>query len=127
MNGDIHFAPYGAAVGQKISGSTGLASTYALVATPTNGYAGAVLAPNGDVHFIPSSATVGQKVSSTGVVSTYSILFGTTNNFGGGVIGDNGEIHYIPFSAPRGQKISTLPAQKHSPAYNRSGFSGSKF
>ena len=100
---------------------------FALVATATNGYAGAILAPNGDVHFIPSTATVAQKVSSSGVVSTYSILFGTTNNFGGGVIDDNGEIHYIPLSAPRGQKISTLPSQKNSPAYNSSGFSCSKF
>ena len=38
-NGDTHFVPYGAAVGQKIS-STGVVSTYSLVYTNLNGLSG---------------------------------------------------------------------------------------
>ena len=60
-NGDIHFIPYGAAVGQKIS-SAGVVSTYSLVYTTSYAYAGGVLSPNGDIHFIPCGAAVGQKI-----------------------------------------------------------------
>ena len=61
-NGDIHFVPYYATVGQKIS-STGFVSTYSLVYTTGNAYAGGVLSPNGDIHFVPNYATVGQKIN----------------------------------------------------------------
>ena len=61
-NGDIHFVPRSASVGQKISAS-GMVSTYSLVYTITNAYMGGVLAPNGDIHFVPLSASVGQKIS----------------------------------------------------------------
>ena len=61
-NGDIHFVPYYATVGQKIS-STGFVSTYSLVYTTGNAYEGGVLSPNGDIHFVPSYATVGQKIN----------------------------------------------------------------
>jgi len=62
-NGDIHFVPYSASVGQKIS-SEGTVSTYSLVYTNAAGaYVGGVLAPNGDIHFVPLAASVGQKIS----------------------------------------------------------------
>ena len=62
-NGDIHFVPYYASVGQKIS-SEGTISTYSLVYTLASGaYFGGVLAPNGDIHFVPYTARVGQKIS----------------------------------------------------------------
>ena len=51
-NGDIHFVPFAATVGQKISAS-GVVSTYSLVySLPYS--VGGVLAPNGDIHFIPT-------------------------------------------------------------------------
>ena len=59
-NGDIHFVPRSAPVGQKISAS-GVVSTYSLVYTTIDSYYGGVLAPNGDIHFVPRSAPVGQK------------------------------------------------------------------
>ena len=65
-NGDIHFVPFYATVGQKIS-SAGLVSTYSLVYTVADAYQGGVLAPNGDIHFVPYSATVGQKISTVTV------------------------------------------------------------
>jgi len=65
-NGDIHFVPYSATVGQKIS-SAGLVSTYSLVYTVANAYQGGVLAPNGDIHFVPFYANKGQKVSTVTV------------------------------------------------------------
>ena len=65
-NGDIHFVPLSATVGQKIS-SAGLVSTYSLVYTAGAAYIGGVLAPNGDIHFVPCYATVGQKISTVTV------------------------------------------------------------
>jgi len=61
-NGDIHFVPRSASVGQKIS-SEGTVSTYSLVYTAADAYVGGVLAPNGDIHFVPYSANRGQKIS----------------------------------------------------------------
>ena len=109
VNGDIHFVPFGANRGQKIS-AAGVVSTYSLVYTTSNAYRGGVLAPNGDIHFIPHSATVGQKVSVFGVVSTYSLAYTAGNAYGGGVLAPNGEIYFVPWAAAVGQKISTCPA-----------------
>ena len=72
-NGDIHFVPTSANVGQKIS-STGVVSTYSLVYTVGNAYLCGVLAYNGDIHFVPNSSDYGQKISAAGVVSTYSLV-----------------------------------------------------
>jgi hypothetical protein len=106
-NGDIHFVPFSANRGQKIS-SAGVVSTYSLVYTTTNAYIGGVLDPNGDIHFVPYVAVSGQKISAAGVVSTYSLVY-TTNNgaYIGGVLDTNGNIHFVPFNANRGQKISS--------------------
>jgi hypothetical protein len=60
-NGDIHFVPVNAVVGQKIS-AAGVVSTYSLVYTVDAAYSGGVLAPNGDIYFIPRSANRGQKI-----------------------------------------------------------------
>ena len=106
LNGNIHFVPKSAVVGQKIS-SIGIISTYSLVYTHGYGYFGGVLSPNGDIHFVPLVATVGQKVSLLGVVSTYSLVY---TNVGGGYIGGilapNGDIHFVPQLASVGQKVS---------------------
>jgi hypothetical protein len=96
-NGDIHFVPRSAAVGQKISAS-GTVSTYTLVYTTVSiAYAGGVLAPNGDIHFVPRSANRGQKISAAGVVSTYSLVYSNSGGaYKGGVLAPNGDIHFIP-------------------------------
>lgn len=103
--GDIHFVPYNAPRGQKVSATTGTVSTYSLVYTTTSAYVGGVLAPNGDIHFVPRSANRGQKINSSGVVSTYSLVYTTTNAYTGGVLAPNGEIHFVPYTAVVGQKI----------------------
>ncbi|NCA21768.1 MAG: hypothetical protein EBS86_11615 [Crocinitomicaceae bacterium] len=107
-NGDIHFVPFNAAVGQKVSIS-GVVSTYSLVYTTSTGaYQGGVLAPNGDVHFMPYNSPVGHKISTTGVVSTYSLAYTVAPSFAGGVLAPNGDIHLVPFFTGRaGQKIHT--------------------
>jgi hypothetical protein len=107
-NGDIHFVPANANVGQKIS-AAGVVSTYSLVYTTTLAYAGGVLASNGDIHFIPARALVGQKISTSGVVSTYSLVYTytTTSAYAGGVLALDGSIHFVPFNAAVGQKISS--------------------
>jgi hypothetical protein len=106
-NGDIHFVPFIANRGQKIS-SAGVVSTYSLVYTTAAGaYSGGVLDPNGDIHFVPNSARVGQKVSSAGVVSTYSLVYTVSNAYAGGVLAPNGDVHFITDSAVVGQKISS--------------------
>jgi hypothetical protein len=65
-NGDIHFVPYEANRGQKIS-AAGVVSTYSLVYTAASGaYQGGVLAPNGGISFIPYNANRGQQIS-TGI------------------------------------------------------------
>lgn len=61
-NGDIHFVPCYATVGQKID-INGNVSTYSLMYTATGAYLGGVLSPNGDIHFAPFRATVGQKIT----------------------------------------------------------------
>ena len=62
-NGDIHFVPFYANRGQKIS-AAGVVSTYSLVYTSSSGaYFGGVLAPNGDIHFVPYVANRGQSIS----------------------------------------------------------------
>ena len=105
-NGDIHFVPYRATVGQKIS-SSGVVSTYSLVYTVLDAYSGGVLSPNGDIHFIPLSAKVGQKISSSGVVSTYSLVYTVSAAYYGGVLSPNGDIHFVPLNATVAQKISS--------------------
>jgi hypothetical protein len=107
-NGDIHFVPYAATVGQKIS-SAGVVSTYSLVYTTSFAYWGGVLAPNGDVYFVPYVANRGQKISSAGVVSTYSLVYtggGITGTYSGGILTPNGDIHFVPVNGTVGQKIS---------------------
>jgi hypothetical protein len=110
-NGDIHFIPENAVVGQKIS-AAGVVSTYSLAHTAANAYNGGVLAPNGDIHFVPYSALVGQKINTTtGVVSTYGLVYTTTAMYVGGVLAPNGDIYFINGGFPNvGQKISTCPA-----------------
>ena len=61
-NGDSHFVPRRAAVGQKISAS-GVVSTYPLIYTVTEAYSGGILTPNGEIQFNPRSAIRGQKIS----------------------------------------------------------------
>ena len=105
-NGDIHFVPYSAIRGQKVS-PTGVVSTYSLIYTLSTGaYIGGVLASNGDIHFVPYSAIRGQKVSATGVVSTYSLVYTATGAYSGGVLAPNGDIHFVPNIGVRGQKVS---------------------
>ena len=104
-NGDIHFGPNYATVGQKVS-AAGVLSTYSLIYTTAGGYRGGVLAPNGDIHFIPENAIVGQKISASGVVSTYSLVYTTGVAYIGGVLAPNGDIHFVPRLATVGQKIS---------------------
>jgi hypothetical protein len=120
-NGDIHFVPFTATVGQKVSAS-GVVSTYSLVYTTSVAYVGGVLAPNGDIHFVPFTATVGQKVSASGVVSTYSLVYTAVNAYFGGVLAPNGDIHFIPFNAPVGQKVSAAGVvSTYSLAYTTAG------
>ena len=61
-NGDIHFVPRAANVGQKIS-AAGVVSTYSLIYTAADAYAGGVLTSNGDIYFVPRGANRGQKIS----------------------------------------------------------------
>jgi hypothetical protein len=104
-NGDIHFVPYLANRGQKIS-AAGVVSTYSLVYTAFSAYVGGVLDTNGDLHFVPFSANRGQKININGLVSTYSLVYTITDAYEGGVLAPNGDVHFVPFSANRGQKIS---------------------
>jgi len=108
-NGDIHFVPYIANRGQKIS-AAGVVSTYSLVYTSGSAYAGGVLAPNGDIHFVPYAANRGQKVSAAGVVSTYSLVYTLGGAYYGGVLSPDGSITFAPYSAAVGQRIQTCPA-----------------
>jgi hypothetical protein len=105
-NGDIHFVPLSATMGQKIS-AAGVVTTYSLVYTVAYAYQGGVLAPNGDIHFVPLSATMGQKISAAGVVTTYSLLYTAATAYAGGVLAPNGDIHFVPRDAAMGQKICT--------------------
>ena len=105
-NGEIHFVPFSANRGQKIT-SAGVVTTYSLVYTTTNAYSGGVLAPNGEIHFVPRDAARGQKISASGVVTTYSLVYTTAAAYAGGILAPNGEIHFIPFVANRGQKITS--------------------
>jgi hypothetical protein len=104
-NGDIHFIPFSAIRGQKIS-AAGVVSTYSLVYTTTNAYSGGVLASNGDINFIPRDAVRGQRISASGVVSTYSLVYTAAGSYAGGILAPNGDIHFVPLVANRGQKIS---------------------
>ena len=111
INGDIHFVPFTATVGQKVS-SSGIVSTYSLVYSVSSGFLfhGGVLSPTGEIHFIPFESNIGQKVSSSGVVSTYSLIYtGMTSGeqkYAGGVVDSNGYIHFVPYRAMVGQKVS---------------------
>lgn len=104
-NGDIHFVPYNAVVGQKISTAESV-STYSLAYTTANAYAGGVISPLGDIYLVPASAVVGQKISSTGVVSTYSLAYTTADAYWGGVLAPNGDIFFVPYNATVGQKLT---------------------
>jgi hypothetical protein len=98
-NGDIHFIPYNATVGQMIVAATGLASTYSLAYTTTAAYHGGTLAPNGDIHFIPYKSGVGQKISAAGTPSTYTLISTSTSGaYAGGVLALSGEIYFVPYT-----------------------------
>ena len=102
-NGDIHFVPSNANVGQKINYLSGLVSTYSIISLTQ--YSGGVLAANGDIHFVPQGAR-GQKINASGVVSTYSLVYTASSAYEGGVLAPNGDIHFVPYNAVRGQKVS---------------------
>jgi hypothetical protein len=103
-NGDVHFVPYNATRGQKIS-TSGVVSSYLLAYQAS--YVGGALAPNGDIHFAPNgAAAVGQKVSISGVVSTYSLVVTGGLMYAGGVVAPNGDLHFVPVYATVGQKVS---------------------
>ena len=105
-NGDIHFTPTNATVGQKIS-SIGLVSTYSLVKTGGDAYYGGVLMANGEIHLMPNVTNIGQKISLNGVVSTYSMI-GTVNvGAAGGCLDSNGNILMANSGGVRGHKISS--------------------
>jgi len=89
------------------NGTNGIVSTYSLVYTVANMYAGGVLAPDGDIYFVPFSAARGQIVSAQGVVSTYSLVYTATGAYLGGVLAPNGDIHFVPREANRGQKVNS--------------------
>jgi hypothetical protein len=83
-NGDIHFVPLSARVGQKIS-SVGVVSTYSLVYTTSSAYNGGVLnSSNNEIYFVPNNARVGQKLNLNG-----------DNTFVG-----FGEYYYTPSATP---------------------------
>jgi hypothetical protein len=120
-NGDIHFVPYSAAVGQKVSANN-IVSTYQLQYTAANAYAGGVIATNGDIHFVPHNANRGQKVSANGTVSTYSLTYTTTGAYAGGVLAPNGDIHFVPHNAVVGQRVlANGSVSTYSVAYTTSG------
>ena len=117
-NGDIHFVPCYATVGQKIN-SSGTPSTYSLAYTITDAYAGGVLAPNGDIHFVPYNASVGQKINSSGGASTYSLAYTIASAYWGGVLAPDGTTYFVPYNAEVGQKISNGVASTYSLTYTK--------
>jgi len=120
-NGDIHFVPYSANRGQKVS-ANGTVSTYSLTYTAANAYAGGVISTTGDIHFVPHNADRGQKVSANGAVSTYSLTYTTTGAYAGGVLAPNGDIHFVPHNATVGQRVlANGSVQTYSLAYTTSG------
>lgn len=103
LNGDLHFVPYKANVGQKIS-RFGEISSYSLLVTNINGaYAGGVLNNSGIIHFAPYSATIGQYIRTNGSVFTYSLSnFGRLGSYIGGVLMPDGRVHFIPYTSITG-------------------------
>jgi hypothetical protein len=121
QNNEIHFVPWTAAVGQKISAS-GVVSTYSLIYTAGDAYAGGVLAANGDIHFVPNYANRGQKINASGVVSTYSLVYTVGGAYVGGVLAPNGDIHFVPWIGNRGQKVSSAGVvSTYSLVYTKAG------
>jgi len=111
-NGDIHFVPTTAPVGQKVD-KYGNASTYVLakinvfsvIDSIGGDFVGGVLSPDGYIHFVPYLSSCGQRVNlSNGSCETYSIP-GSSGGYAGGVLLPNGEIHFI-------RAISTKPGMK---------------
>jgi hypothetical protein len=120
-NGDVHFIPNRAPVGQKIS-SSGVVSTYALAYTASGAYVGGVLSPNGDIYFVPYDSDLGQKINSAGVVSTYALAYTASGAYIGGVLSPNGDVHFIPNTAPVGQKVNSAGVvSTYSLVYTTSG------
>lgn len=99
-NGDIHFTPYAATVGQKISTITGIVSTYTIL---TNYLRGACLDSNGNIHQI-GYGTTHQKIDKTGIVSTYTSI---TGGYIGAILSSSGEVHFCPYEGSVGQKVSS--------------------
>ncbi len=103
LNGETHFVPYSASVGQKIN-VNGSFTTYNLMYTNVNGaYAGGVLNNSGIIHWAPYLATIGQYVRTNGSVFTYSLSnFGRLGSYIGGVLMPDGRVHFIPFNSTTG-------------------------
>lgn len=104
-NGEMHFVPFNARVGQKMNIHTGVISTYTLVYTTANMYFGGCLDASGNIHFMPYQSTAGQKITPSGVSSTYATL---NQSYAGGVLNTNGELHMVPSYATTGQKYQRL-------------------
>jgi len=97
-NGDVHFVPAGAEVGQKYNYISGRVTTYALLITSSN-FSGGVLTPNGEIHFIPQFTNIVQRVTPSAgdsvVVSTYSLPPSPLSFVSGGAaILPDGNIHF---------------------------------
>lgn len=93
----------------------------------SNGYTGAVMAPNGDIHFAPYNSNFGEKVSSQGIFSTYSLVYTASGAYIGGVLAPDGTVHFIPHNAAVGQRIRpssefvVTPVSTYSLVYTTSG------
>jgi len=115
-DGTIHYIPFRAPVGQKITVNNNLvtgvsysASTYSLLSTSVIGaYMGGVLAPDGSIHMVPYRARVGQKIVTENGISTaitYSLIYTVDYAYNGGAIDVEGSIHFAPLNANIGQKV----------------------
>lgn len=106
---EVHFIPYAANRGTRVSNKLGgTIATYSIPYSTVGGaYSGGSFSPNGDFHFAPFSANRGMKLSPAGVVSTYSLPYTATGAYIGAVTSPRGEVHFVPNNAQRGMKVQT--------------------
>jgi streptogramin lyase len=101
-DGNLYFAPYGAANILKLTVATGQTTNITGGATFTNqGWAGGVLGPDGNIYFAPINATNILKLNPTTGVTTNITGGATYVSLGwyGGVLGPDGNIYFSPRNA----------------------------
>lgn len=118
-DGDVHFVPFSAAVGQKIN-AVGTVSTYSMTFTTTQAYWGGIILGGGNIVLVPYTSVRGQRIPPNQIPVTYSLAYtsaAASGAYSGGVLGTDDQVYFVPRNAALGLKSTASATTTYSLAY----------